>query len=324
VNRPPTPAIDRALMASVWQHLRNRDQRPKADLPEGRGQLRVTDEAGVVEIYLYDEIGYWGVTATDFVQTLLNIQAVKIVLHINSPGGEVWDGLAIYNALCDHPAAIEVKVDGIAASAASFIAQCGDTVAMNRGATMMVHDASGYCFGNAADMTEHAVLLDRTSDTIAGIYAARAGGTVDAWREAMRIESWYSAAEAVTAGLADTAVPEKTTAPAGAPAARFDLALTSFHFAGRAQAPRPPMPGRAPANQLPVAPTEDGPGPAAGAEPIAIPDPTPVAPAPADPTPEPTPPAAAAGDSDHEFQVDAFRAALSTAFALTTQKEAAL
>ncbi|HEY0637938.1 MAG TPA: head maturation protease, ClpP-related, partial [Pseudonocardiaceae bacterium] len=264
-------------MASVWQHLRNRDQRPHPQLPDGRGQVRITDEAGVAEVYLYDEIGFWGVMATDFVEQLIGIAASKIVLHVNSPGGDVFDGLAIYNALCDHPASIDVRVDGLAASAASFISMAGDNVVMNRGAQMMIHDASGLCIGNAADMADMQALLDRVSDTIAGVYAARAGGEAAAWRTAMRAETWYSPAEAVTAGLADSAVAEKPGPGEQQPAARFDLAMTSFQFAGRAAAPRPAMPGRdRPADEQPDGPgvdaaDEEGGGSAPRTEPTAPP-----------------------------------------------------
>src|SRR5690606_38136643 len=122
---------------------------------------------------------------------------------------DVFDGVAIYNALRDHPADVAVRVDGLAASAASFIAQAGDKVTMNRGSQLMIHDAWGLCIGPAADMRETAALLDRVSDTIAGLYAARAGGTVEDWREAMLAESWYSAEEAVEANLADEVVPAK-------------------------------------------------------------------------------------------------------------------
>lgn len=279
MTRQPIP---RALMRDVWAHLRNRDQRPRAALPDGRGQLRITDEAGTAEIYLYDEIGYWGITASDFVEQLATIGAGRITLRINSPGGDVADGIAIYNALADHPATINVQVDGWACSAASYIMQAGDTRTMNRAAQVMIHDAAGFAIGNAATMREAADLLDRCSDNIARIYAARAGGTADSWREAMLAESWYSSLEAVGAGLADTAIAEK--APAEGVTARFDMRLTSFMYAGRAHAPRPAMPGRdRPVDQLPDGagvdePEQEGGGSAPRTEPAASPSPTEPAP----------------------------------------------
>ncbi|MCI0690299.1 MAG: Clp protease ClpP, partial [Sporichthyaceae bacterium] len=130
-----------------------------------------------------------------------------IDLHINSPGGLVFDAVAIYSALRNHPATIDVSIDGLAASAASFVAMAGDSIAIQKPAKMMIHDAMGIVLGNAADMRIMAELLDELSDTIAQIYTDRAGGTVTAWRDAMRanggVGSWYSAQQAVAAGLAD-------------------------------------------------------------------------------------------------------------------------
>lgn len=156
-------------------------------------------------VHLYDEIGYWGVTASDFVALLEQISASSIELRINSPGGDVYDGIAIYSALIDHPANVAVKVDALAASAASFIAQAGDTVEMGRNSELMIHDAWGMCVGNAADMLEMNAILNKASDNIASIYAARAGnGGTATWRKRMEGEVWYSAQEAVDVGLADS------------------------------------------------------------------------------------------------------------------------
>ncbi len=158
------------------------------------------------DVYIYGVIGDdWdgGVTAATFASQLKDITASEIALHINSPGGLVFDGIAIYSALLNHAATVNVFVDGIAASAASFVAMAGDAVVIEKPAKMMIHDANGLVIGNAADMREMADLLDEMSDTIAGIYSQKAGGTVETWRAAMRKESWYSAEDAVAAGLAD-------------------------------------------------------------------------------------------------------------------------
>lgn len=171
-----------------------------------------TDRA---EVMLYGAISDWdGITANDFVRELRGITAKAIDLHINSPGGLVFDAVAIYSALRNHPATVDVSIDGLAASAASFIAMAGDTVAIEKPAKMMIHDAAGLVIGNAVDMRQMADLLDELSDTIAGIYADRAGGPVSKWRTAMQAETWYSSADAVKAGLADRVAGEKTsTAP---------------------------------------------------------------------------------------------------------------
>lgn len=195
----------------------------------------VTTEDGQTSasVYIYDEIGWYGVTAQDFVRDLMQVTASEIHVHINSPGGDVFDGVAIYNALLSHPANIIVHVDGLAASAASFIAQAGDTRLIARNAQMMIHDAQGVCMGAAVDMREMADLLDKASDNIADIYSTRCGGTKKQWRGQMEATVWYSSAEAVQAGLADKVedVGAKTTnravvltaqaraqQPAGAPA----------------------------------------------------------------------------------------------------------
>jgi ATP-dependent protease ClpP protease subunit len=214
---------------------RLRMARPVAHLRQGRRDwYRIEDSAAAAEVYIYDEIGFFGVTAADFVADLRAITAPSINLHVNSPGGEVFDGVAIFTAIRSHPAHVTVHVDGLAASAASFIAQAGDRRVMARNATMMIHEGAGLCVGNAGDMRQLADLLDRVSDNIADIYAQRAGGDVTSWRAAMRAETWYSAAEAVDAGLADEVadVPQKPTA-----LAEWDLSI--FNYAGRGCAPAP-------------------------------------------------------------------------------------
>jgi ATP-dependent Clp endopeptidase proteolytic subunit ClpP len=174
-------------------------------------------EGDRAELFIYGYIGDdWDVddvTAGSFTRALRAITAPAIDLHINSPGGSVFDGIAIYSALLNHAATVDVSVDGLAASAASFVAQAGDTIAVEKPAKMMIHDASGIVLGDAADMRAMAELLDELSDTIAGVYADRAGGAVETWRAAMRAETWYSAAEAVEAGLADRVANDKTSAP---------------------------------------------------------------------------------------------------------------
>lgn len=159
-------------------------------------------------------------------------------MHINSPGGDVFDGIAILNALRTHKGEVTTIVDGIAASAASFIAQAGAKRVMARNSEMMIHDASGLCIGNASDMSEMLALLERTSDNIADIYAERSGaGDRAAWRAAMSAETWYSAQEAVDAGLADEIDGVATKEDQDALAASWDLSI--FAHRNRAEAPEP-------------------------------------------------------------------------------------
>ena len=178
---------------------------------DGRSWYRIENLANTdrAEIYLYDMIGDWGVTAQDFANDLRGVTARNIDLHISSEGGEVFDGLAIYETLRRHPAQVTAHVDGIAASSASFIAMAAHRIVMAPRARMMIHDAHGVTIGNARDMREMATLLDELSDTIADIYAERAGGTRAQWRAAMAAGeggpdgTWYDAQSAVAAGLAD-------------------------------------------------------------------------------------------------------------------------
>jgi ATP-dependent protease ClpP protease subunit len=169
--------------------------------------IRNLDHGGILaEMYLYGDIGEWGITAADFVQQLNSITATAITLHLNSPGGEVFEGQAIRNKLMDHPAHIEVRIDALAASIATIIAMAGDRIVVNRQGRMMIHDASGLVVGNAADMRALADVLDAVSNDMAGVYATRAGGTPKEWRARMKAETWFSAEEAVAVGLADEAI----------------------------------------------------------------------------------------------------------------------
>lgn len=163
-------------------------------------------------IDIYEEIGGWGASAAEFVAQLRAVDTPEIELHVNSPGGSVFDGVAIYNSLVQHPATVTAYVDGLAASAASFIVQASDTIVMNPGSMMMVHDAIGMTWGNALDHTTMAGLLAQVSDSIADLYAARAGGTAVEWRAVMEENGgegrWYTATETVAAGLADRVAGE--------------------------------------------------------------------------------------------------------------------
>lgn len=216
-------------------HVFNR-QAPDAPRPWFKVDNKASSDTTVVEIM--DEIGgWWGVTAKDFISQLKEIETPKIELHINSPGGEVFDGVAIYNALKNHDAEVTVYVDALAASAASFIAQAGDKIIMSKGSTMMIHDGLAFCVGNEKDMLDTANVLSKISNNIAELYADRAGGTTEEWRALMREEVWYTASEAVDAGLADEVA--SSTAPAEAVAATNKWDLSIFNHAGRADAPSP-------------------------------------------------------------------------------------
>lgn len=236
------PGRASTLMASQ----RERAEKQRADLGiEARSWYRITNTADSdeAEVMIYDEVGGWfGCTADDLIAELRDITAPRMRVRINSPGGSVFEGIAIANALRAHPASVTVQVDAIAASIASVIAMSGDRIEMAPNSMMMIHDASGLCMGNATDMEEMGELLDLISDNIADAYAARAGGTRDEWRARMRAETWYLPEDAVENGLADEAL----TAPkAGTPveepdegdepdmARPFDLAAYGYQGPGQ-------------------------------------------------------------------------------------------
>ncbi|MEU0978465.1 head maturation protease, ClpP-related [Streptomyces griseus] len=213
--------------------------RVQAHAPRSWYEIRNAADPDEAELLIYDEIGgWWGNTPGEIVDELRAVTAPTLRVRINSPGGSVYDGIAIANAIRLHPATVTVQVDGIAASAASVIAMAGDRIVMTPQSQLMIHDASSLCIGNASDMAEMAALLDIQSDNIADAYAARAGGTREEWRERMRAESWYLAAEAVAAGLADEVLPfRKEAEPEPALTNTWDLSV--FRYAGREEAPAP-------------------------------------------------------------------------------------
>jgi ATP-dependent protease ClpP protease subunit len=187
-------------------------QQPVDEARERRWYKIGNQAAGApTQVNIFDEISWWGISAQEFVDELAGITG-DIEVHINSPGGDAFDGITIYNALAARPGVTTV-VDGIAASAASVIAMAGSTRSMSPGSMMMIHDALALCVGNAADMRETAGLLDKVSDSIAGVYAKHAGKTTAEWRQAMVAEGWYTAQEAVDAGLAHKLTAQASDAP---------------------------------------------------------------------------------------------------------------
>lgn len=190
----------------------------------------ITNKADkTAEVLIYEDIT--ASSSGPFVRALRNLEAEAITVRINSSGGNVFDAIAMANALRDHPAPVTTIVDGLAASAASFIATSGDEVVMNRNSEMMIHNPKAVAAGGADDMRTLADRLDAVRDNIASMYVARAGGTVDQWRDVMAAETWYSADEAVQAGLADR-VSEQ-------PAVMNAHDYSMFTYAGRSAAPEP-------------------------------------------------------------------------------------
>lgn len=184
--------------------------------------IRNAPTTGRTVIRLYGAIGqsWWddeAVSAGDLARTLDTIGPNGIDLHINSGGGDVFDGIAMHAMLLDHASDVEVMVDGIAASAASFIAMAGDVVRVQKPAKMMIHNAAGLAWGNKSVMTEMAELLGEIDVTIAEMYADRSGRDVAEWSAYMDRETWFSAREAVDLGLADEVANDRTAEPDAEP-----------------------------------------------------------------------------------------------------------
>lgn len=202
------------------------------DRPKVEGGLSVAD------VYIYDAISSsrWddGVSAKEFAREINALDVDELRVFVNSPGGDAWEGLAIMNALRRHKAFVTATVDALAASAASVIVMGANRVVMNSSAELMIHDPWTFAEGNAGDLEKTVEALNKLADSYATAYANRAGGTVEGWREVMRAETWFSAEEAVIAGLADEWVD---AVAAAASAQAFDL--SAFKYKGRADAPAP-------------------------------------------------------------------------------------
>lgn len=228
--------------------------RARSDKPWYQFRNLAADEA---ELFLYDEIGGWGTLAEDFIAELRTVTAPKLRVRMSSPGGSVFEGIALANALRAHPAEVTVQVDGLAASIASVIAMAGDRVVVQPQAMLMCHDAAGVCLGNAQDMQDMGDLLDKISGNIADAYVAKAGGTRDEWRTRMRAESWFTAEEAVEAGLADEMLPPQKRQPAeGEPEMHQQFDLTAYGYQGPRQ-PEHPKPAPPAAAQTPASPASE-------------------------------------------------------------------
>jgi ATP-dependent Clp endopeptidase proteolytic subunit ClpP len=209
----------------------HRNQLPEAG--ERRWYRIAAKKGEVTEVFIYDEIGRGffggGIAAEDFVKDLkaLKLEAGdELKVRINSPGGNVFEGMAIHNYLRTLKSRVTVVVDGVAASIASLIAMAGDRIEMPENAMMFVHNPMMIAIGNAADMRKSAEDLDSIRDSMASSYLRKAGDKLDRKELYAMLdeETWLSASDAVAKGLADV-VAEPVRAAA---LAQFDLAKYGF------------------------------------------------------------------------------------------------
>ena len=158
----------------------------------------------VVDIYIFDEIGTFGMNAQSFIEEIKDFKNSDINLHINCVGGDVFDGMAIYNILKKRTAKTTVYIEGIAASMGSVIALAADTVVMAENSLFMIHNAWGGANGEAKDMKKTAALLDKISDEIADIYVKKTKLPYDKVKDMMDEETWLNADEALDLGFVDS------------------------------------------------------------------------------------------------------------------------
>ncbi len=206
------PAIDVALSRA----------KPRADVPGLALHARVSAEAPA-ELTIYGTIGGggWfsdGISASDVAAALREAGPGPLNVRLNSGGGDVFDGVAIHSLLARHPGAVTVHVDGLAASAASFIMLAGDNIVSARNAMIMIHDGMTMTYGGPATHQRSMDLLTKVSDNIADMYSERAGEDPEFWRALMSQNgedgTWYTGVEALAAGLVDelTETPDEQDA----------------------------------------------------------------------------------------------------------------
>ena len=181
--------------------------------------IKVNNEGPRAKVYIYGTIGdHWreekANRSKDFVKVLDELSPKPVDIHIDSSGGDVFEGFAIASAISRYAGETHAYVDALAASAASYIAVMADKVTMNDFSAFMIHNASGIVMGNRDDMRETADLLEKLDNNIASAIASRTGMGLDAVKDAMRAETWYFGDDAKTAGLCDEVIKTERRAKA--------------------------------------------------------------------------------------------------------------
>ncbi|MET0916707.1 MAG: head maturation protease, ClpP-related [Jiangellaceae bacterium] len=232
--------VDIGEIVNQYRTLSNRSGEAPRPMPKASLKME-TASTGGTDLYIYDAIGGWfGVDPMDVINALAGATG-DLRVHINSPGGGIFDGAAIYQAIKTYAGGKKTSIiEGVAASAASFIALAADEVLTTELGVMMVHDGSGYVGGTADDLRDMADLLDMLSDNIAGVYARKAGGTAAEWRDRMREgDTWMNAEQQIAEGLADRigtgALPDEpipTPEPEPAPAPDDSSTTPPIDFEG--------------------------------------------------------------------------------------------
>lgn len=164
------------------------------------------EDNSTAELHVYDVIGTWDLNAATFRDALNSITAPQLTVKINSPGGSVFDGFAMFEDLRQHKARVRVEVTGLAASAASLLAMAGDEIAIAENGFMMIHEAWSVAIGSKRDMAKTNRLLGQIDKRLAKTYAVRTGADLDAVADMMDDETWFDSEDAVEAGFADSII----------------------------------------------------------------------------------------------------------------------
>lgn len=173
-----------------------------------RERVKVRAEGDEATIYLYDVIDdYWGVSAAEVTKALSELKGKSVSLRINSPGGDVFAGRAMATAIAQH-GDVTAYIDGLAASAATYVAIAAKSVVMAEGGFFMVHNAWTMAYGNKSELIETAGLLDKIDQSIINDYAKKTGKTVEEIAAWMNAETWFSAQEALESGFVDSIAGE--------------------------------------------------------------------------------------------------------------------
>lgn len=182
-------------------------------------KIEAKDDEDSAEIIIYDVVGWPYNDAFDLIRSLGTIKAKNISVRINSPGGDVFDGVAIFNALREHEARVTTKIEGLAASIASIVALAGDEIQAHKNTMMMIHDPWVLAIGNQYDLREIADILGKIGGNMLDIYYDKSNIGKREIKQMMKDETWFTAAEAKDRGLIDTILDT------GAAKAKFDLSI---------------------------------------------------------------------------------------------------
>ena len=205
----------------------------------GRFQSEITPGSSEATIYLYDmivdsdiEAEYWGgVSPQAFIKELNALKASTIHLRVNSPGGSVFAARAMEQAIREHSAKIVAHIDGVAASAASFLIMAADHVEMAPGSFMMIHKAWTFAYGNSDDLLKTADMLDQIDGSLVSTYAAATGQPEDSIKSWMSDETWFDAIEAVKFGFADSVFEQSAQNQSQSSATRAEWDLSAYAHA---------------------------------------------------------------------------------------------